>query len=294
VAEEAKTGSGGQDLHPPAIRIFAGLVLDRPRIMGVVNVTPDSFSDGGEAYPPSVAVARGLALNACGADIVDVGGESTRPGAEPVPVEQELARVVPVVEELAGRGVVVSVDTRRARVMEAAINAGAAIVNDVTALSGDEGSMQVVAGSAASVILMHMQGEPRTMQLAPQYDNVVQDVSRWLHDRIEACEVAGIAPERIAIDPGIGFGKTVDHNLDILAHLDFFARLGRPIVLGVSRKSFIARLNRNEAPKERVAGSLAAALLALSQGVHIFRVHDVAETQQALAVWQAIVYRRAN
>lgn len=294
MAEEAKTGSGGQGLHPSAIRIFAGLALDRPRIMGVVNVTPDSFSDGGEAYPPSVAVARGLSLHASGADIVDVGGESTRPGAEPVPVEQELARVVPVVEELAGRGIVVSVDTRRARVMEAAINAGAAIVNDVTALSGDEGSMQVVAGSAASVILMHMQGEPRTMQLAPRYDDVVQDVSRWLHDRIEACEVAGIARERIAIDPGIGFGKTVDHNLDILAHLDVFAGLERPIVLGVSRKSFIARLSRNEAPKERVAGSLAAALLALSQGVHIFRVHDVAETQQALAVWQAIVYRRAN
>jgi dihydropteroate synthase len=259
--------------------------------MGVVNVTPDSFSDGGDAYPPSAAIARGLALHASGADIVDVGGESTRPGAEPVPVEEELARVVPVVKELARSGVVVSVDTRRASVMSAATEAGAAIINDVSALAGDAGAMQVLACSGACVVLMHMQGNPRTMQLAPQYDDVVPDVCGWLRERIAACEAAGIARDRLAIDPGIGFGKTLEHNLDILAHLDAFVRLGRPVIVGVSRKSFIGRLSRDEAPKQRVAGSLAAALFSVLRGVHILRVHDVAETRQALAVWQAIAHK---
>lgn len=291
-ADECKAGRiAGAPVSPFT---FAGLVLDRPRIMGVVNVTPDSFSDGGDAYPPSAAIDRGLALHAAGAAIVDVGGESTRPGAEPVSVEEELARVIPVVKELARSGVVVSVDTRRAVVMSAAAEAGAAIINDVSALDGDPGAMQVLARNDTSVVLMHMQGDPRTMQLAPRYDDVVREVCAWLRERIAACEAAGIARDRLAIDPGIGFGKTVEHNVDILAHLDVFADLGRPLVLGVSRKSFIARLSRDEAPRDRFPGSLAAGLFALLHGVHILRVHDVDDTRQALAVWQAIVDKRFN
>lgn len=293
-ATDIGPGSEPSGAGHPAPLTFAGLVLDRPRIMGVVNVTPDSFSDGGDAYPSAAAIGRGLSLHAAGAEIVDVGGESTRPGADPVPVEEELARVVPVVEELVRSGVVVSVDTRRAAVMEAAMEAGATIINDVSALAGDPGSMQVVARGQASVVLMHMQGDPRTMQLAPCYDDVVRDVCGWLRARIAACEAAGIAPGRIAIDPGIGFGKTVQHNLALLAHLDVLVGLGRPLVLGVSRKSFIARLSHGEPPKDRVAGSLAAALFGLLHGIHILRVHDVAETRQALAVWQAIADNGLN
>ena len=284
----------GASVRAAAPLAFAGLALDRPCIMGVVNVTPDSFSDGGDAYPPSAAIDRGLALHAAGAAIVDVGGESTQPGAERVPVDEELARIVPVIQELTRSGAVVSVDTRRAAVMEAAIDAGAAIINDVSALTGDPGSMQVVARSQASVVLMHMQGDPRTMQVTPRYNDVVREVCGWLCERIAACEAAGIAPNRLAVDPGIGFGKTVDHNLALLAHLDVFADLGRPLVLGVSRKSFIARLSRDEPPKNRVAGSLAAGLFGLLHGVHILRVHDVADTRQALAVWQAMTDKRFN
>jgi dihydropteroate synthase len=288
------TDAAGTASCPPAPLAFAGLDLDRPRIMGVVNVTPDSFSDGGDAYPRSAAIDRALALHAAGAAIIDVGGESTRPGAEPVPVEEELARVIPVIKELAGSGVLVSIDTRRAAVMEAAIEVGASVVNDVSGLAGDAGSIPLMARSQASVVLMHMQGDPRTMQAAPRYDDVVRDVCDWLRGRIAACETAGIAPTRLAVDPGIGFGKTLEHNLTILAHLDAFAGLGRPVVLGVSRKSFIARLSRDEPPKDRLPGSLAAGLLALLQGVHILRVHDVGETRQALAVWQAILDKRFN
>ena len=292
--EAAGTEGAGAAPRPSAPLTFAGLVLDRPRIMGVVNVTPDSFSDGGDAYPPSAAIDRGLALHAAGAAIVDVGGESTRPGAEPVPVEEERTRVVPVIKELARSGVVVSVDTRRAAVMEAAMEAGATVVNDVSALTADAGSMGLMAGGSASVVLMHMQGDPRTMQVAPRYDDVVRDVHGWLRRRIVACEAAGIARHRLAVDPGIGFGKTLEHNIDILAHLDAFADLGRPLILGVSRKSFVARLSCDEPPKDRVPGSLAAGLFALLHGVHILRVHDVAETRQALAVWQAIADKRLN
>lgn len=297
------TAAGAKAAHPEAAGpesrgftpvTFAGLVLDRPHIMGVVNVTPDSFSDGGDALDPAAAIDRGLALHAAGAAIVDVGGESTRPGAEPVPVDEELARVLPVIQELARSAVIVSIDTRRAVVMKAAIEAGATIVNDVTALAGDPASLPLMARSQASVILMHMQGDPRTMQLAPHYDDVVRDVCGWLGERIAACEAAGIARERLVIDPGIGFGKTLEHNLAILAHLEAFARLGRPIVLGVSRKSFIARLSRGEPPKARLPGSLAAGLFAVLQGVHILRVHDVAETRQALAVWYAIADNRLS
>ena len=267
---------------------FAGLSLDKPRLFGVINVTPDSFSDGGEALALSEALKRGRAMLDDGADILDVGGESTRPGAEPVSAEEERARVVPVVKGLSEMGALVSIDTRRAEVMAAAIDAGAGIVNDVTALTGDQNSLGLVADRGVAVVLMHMQGEPGSMQENPQYENAAEDVFGTLKARFEACEEAGILRHRIAVDPGIGFGKTVDHNLKILNRLDIYRGLGLPVLLGVSRKSFIAKLSRGEAPKNRVPGSLAAVLAAWAQGVWMFRVHDVAETRQALAVAQAI------
>jgi dihydropteroate synthase len=267
---------------------FAGLSLDKPRLFGVINVTPDSFSDGGEALALSEALKRGRAMLDDGADILDVGGESTRPGAEPVSAEEERARVVPVVKGLSEMGALVSIDTRRAEVMAAAIDAGAGIVNDVTALTGDQDSLGLVADRGVAVVLMHMQGEPGSMQENPQYENAAKDVFVTLKTRVEACEEAGIRRLRIAVDPGIGFGKTVDHNLEILNRLDIYRGLGLPVLLGVSRKSFIAKLSRGEAPKDRVPGSLAAVLAAWAQGVRMFRVHDVAETRQALAVAQAI------
>ena len=267
---------------------FAGLSLDKPRLFGVINVTPDSFSDGGEALALSEALKRGRAMFDDGADILDVGGESTRPGAEPVSAEEERARVVPVVKGLSEMGALVSIDTRRAEVMAAAIDAGAGIVNDVTALTGDQDSLGLVADRGVAVVLMHMQGEPGSMQENPQYENAAEDVFGTLKARFEACEEAGILRHRIAVDPGIGFGKTVDHNLEILNRLDIYRGLGLPVLLGVSRKSFIAKLSCGEAPKDRVPGSLAAVLAAWAQGVRMFRVHDVAETRQALAVAQAI------
>ena len=267
---------------------FAGLSLDKPRLFGVINVTPDSFSDGGEALALSEALKRGRTMLDDGADILDVGGESTRPGAEPVSAEEERARVVPVVKGLSEMGALVSIDTRRAEVMAAAIDAGAGIVNDVTALTGDQDSLGLVADRGVAVVLMHMQGEPGAMQENPQYENAAEDVFGTLKARFEACEEAGIRRHRIAVDPGIGFGKTVDHNLEILNRLDIYRGLGLPVLLGVSRKSFIAKLSRGEAPKDRVPGSLAAVLAAWAQGVWMFRVHDVAETRQALAVAQAI------
>lgn len=267
---------------------FAGLSLDKPRLFGVINVTPDSFSDGGEALALSEALKRGRAMLDDGADILDVGGESTRPGAEPVSAEEERARVVPVVKGLSEMGALVSIDTRRAEVMAAAIDAGAGVVNDVTALTGDQDSLGLVADRGVAVVLMHMQGEPGSMQENPQYENAAEDVFGTLKARFEACEEAGIRRLRIAVDPGIGFGKTVDHNLEILNRLDIYRGLGLPVLLGVSRKSFIAKLSRGEAPKDRVPGSLAAVLAAWAQGVRMFRVHDVAETRQALAVAQAI------
>jgi dihydropteroate synthase len=271
-----------------AAAVFAGLTLDVPRIMGVVNVTPDSFSDGGEAYEMASAIARGLALAEAGADIIDVGGESTRPGAQPVPVEEELRRVIPVIEALAARGLLVSVDTRHAAVMAAALPAGARIINDVTALTGDPDALKTVAASQAAVVLMHMQGDPRKMQDNPTYGDVVAEVSAYLAGRIAACEAAGIPRTRLAVDPGIGFGKTVAHNVALLQSLDRLRRLGCALVIGVSRKSFIARLSRGEAPTDRLGGSLAAALAAVARGAHILRVHDVAATVQALKVWQAV------
>jgi dihydropteroate synthase len=268
---------------------FAGLGLDRPRIMGVINVTPDSFSDGGDRFDPGRAAEDGLAMRAAGADILDVGGESTRPGAEPLSEEAEIDRVLPVVRALSAAGAPVSIDTRRARVMGAALEAGARIVNDVTALGGDPDSLSVAASAEAPVVLMHMQGEPRTMQAKPSYADAPLDIYDFLAERVAACAAAGIPPERIAVDPGIGFGKTVTHNLQVLDRLAVYHGLGCALLLGVSRKSFIGRLSRDEPPKGRVPGSLAAALAGLDRGAQIVRVHDVAETRQALMLWRAIV-----
>ncbi|TVR96702.1 MAG: dihydropteroate synthase [Rhodospirillales bacterium] len=280
------------DPHAASERTFAGLSLSSPRIMGVVNVTPDSFSDGGEALEPGAAVARGRDLADAGADIVDVGGESTRPGSTPVPEAVELARILPVVRDLARDGIRVSVDTRHARVMAAALDAGATIINDVTALTGDADALAMIAGTGAAVVLMHMQGDPGTMQDDPRYDDVVADVKAWLAQRVAACRVAGIGPDRIALDPGIGFGKTVEHNVRLLAELDAFRELGCAVAVGVSRKSFIARLSRGEAVKQRLGGSIAAGLWAVAEGADILRVHDVAATRQALEVWRAIADKR--
>ncbi|WP_119168624.1 dihydropteroate synthase [Algihabitans albus] len=269
---------------------FAGLSLERPLVMGVINVTPDSFSDGGDRLRAEQAISEGLAMADAGAAILDVGGESTRPGAQPVPVAEELHRVLPVIEALAGRGLAVSVDTRRPEVMRAAAAAGARILNDVTALTGDPESLETAAELGLPVVLMHMQGEPQTMQRAPTYAEVALDVFDALEGRVEACLAAGIPRERLAVDPGIGFGKTLAHNLHLLDNLALFHGLGCPLLLGVSRKSFIAKLMPDEGPppKQRLPGSLAAALAGVQRGAQILRVHDVAETCQALAVWQAI------
>jgi dihydropteroate synthase len=256
--------------------------------MAIVNVTPDSFSDGGETPDEDGAVARGLALTEAGADLVDVGGESTRPGADPVAAAEEMRRVLPVVRRLVAAGVTVSVDTRQADIMATVIACGAAIINDVTALTGDERALATVAASDVSIVLMHMQGEPRSMQVAPRYDDVVAEVGAWLASRVDVCVAAGIERERIAVDPGIGFGKTLDHNLRLLACLDQLRPPGCALVVGASRKSFLTRLGSDVPPRQRVAGSLAAALWAATKGVDIVRVHDVSETCRALAAWRAI------
>jgi dihydropteroate synthase len=267
---------------------WAGFPLDHPLVMGVLNVTPDSFSDGGRWFDGAGATARGHALLEAGADIIDVGGESTRPGAVPVPKDEEIRRVEPVVRALAKSGAVVSIDTRHAMVMAAALDAGARIVNDVSALTHDPGSLALIARRQAPVVLMHMRGEPQTMQRNPVYASPLIEVLQFLETRVGVCVAAGIPRESIAIDPGIGFGKLVSHNLELIAGIGAFHGLGHPVVLGVSRKSMIARLSRGEPTGERLAGSIAAALFAVQQGVQILRVHDVAETRQALAVWRAI------
>ncbi len=256
--------------------------------MGIINVTPDSFSDGGEAFAAPAAIARGRAMAEAGAEILDVGGESTRPGAEPVPVDVELDRVLPVVRALAEDGLCVSIDTRHAEVMKAAMEAGARIINDVTALTGDKASLSLAAASSAWVVLMHMRGDPRTMQDEPHYDDAPREVRDYLAERVAACEEAGIPCDRLAVDPGIGFGKTVEHNVAILNRLEELRAIGCPVVLGLSRKSMIARLSRDEPPSDRLAGSVAGALAGLARGADIVRVHDVAETRQALAVWEAV------
>jgi dihydropteroate synthase len=272
---------------------LAGLTLNQPRVMGIVNVTPDSFSDGGVRFDAGRAVADGLAMRAAGADIIDIGGESTRPGAAPVPVDEELRRVVPVVAALAAQGVLVSIDTRRAPVMRAALAAGARMLNDVSALTDSADSLAVAAQSDVPVVLMHMRGAPQTMQDDPVYADVALDVYDYLAARIAACTAAGIDRGRLVVDPGIGFGKTLQHNLRLLAHTAMLHALGCPVLIGVSRKRFIAGIDAQEGRaaggvQQRLGGSLAAALDSLYQGAQILRVHDVAETVQAVAVWRAL------
>ena len=271
-----------------AVPSFAGLPLDQPRLMGVVNVTPDSFSDGGDFLDAQLAIQHGLQLSDDGADILDVGGESTRPGSAPVSIDEELARVIPVIEGLAGKGKLISIDTRHAEVMRQAISAGAKIVNDVTALTGDPDSMGVCADTGVDVVIMHMQGEPQTMQDNPRYDDAASDIMAYLHERVAIMEAAGIGRDKIAVDPGIGFGKNLEHNLRVLSKLGDYADNNLPVLLGASRKSFITKIDRNVPPKDRIAGSVSAAIAGYIRGVRLFRVHDVAETRQALAVWDAI------
>jgi dihydropteroate synthase len=261
------------------------------KLMGVVNVTPDSFSDGGLYLDPEAAIAHGRELAAAGAEILDVGGESTRPGAEVVPAEEELRRVVPVVRGLAPleeHECLVSVDTSKARVAAAAVDAGAAIVNDVTALRGDGEMAVLCAERDVTVVLMHMRGDPRTMQDDPRYDDVVAEVKSFLVERVEAATASGIAEERIWLDPGIGFGKTAAHNLELLRRLGELRDLGRPLVIGTSRKSFIGKVD-GFAASERLGGTIASSVLAAAEGAEVLRVHDVAEMRQALTVAAAIL-----
>ena len=265
----------------------------RPRLMGVLNVTPDSFSDGGENLDPAAAIARGIQLAEAGLDILDIGGESSRPGAEPVKPETEMARVLPVLQGLAEARtafpkVQISIDTRHASVMSAALATGVDIVNDVTALAGDPASLTVVSNSVAAVVLMHMRGEPQTMNLAPAYEEVALDVFDELEDRVRACVDAGIPHHRIIVDPGIGFAKRGRHNLAILRSLALYHGLGCPVLLGVSRKGLGSESEARLAPKDRLPTSLAAALHALNQGVQMLRVHDVAETRRVVDLWQRL------
>ena len=270
------------------------LRLDRPQVMGIVNVTPDSFSDGGAHDTTDAAVAHALRLVEEGADVLDIGGESTRPGAAEVEVEEELRRVVPVIERLAAQvAVPISIDTSKPEVMRAAVQAGAGMINDVYGLRR-EGALDAAAALGVPVVLMHMQGEPRSMQAAPQYDDVVGEVHRFLAERIFAAEMAGIPKQRIVVDPGFGFGKDTAHNLQLLAQFERFVELGVPVLAGLSRKRSIGELTGRDVPADRVAGSVAAHLIAAQRGAAIVRVHDVAATVQALAVWRAMQAAQAT
>jgi len=264
------------------------LRLDRPRICGILNLTDDSFSGDGLRANVEAAVVQGVAMVEQGADMLDVGGESTRPGAGEVAVEEEIARVVPVIHALVESvGVPISIDTSKPEVMRAAVAAGAGFINDVYALRRD-GALDAAAELKVPVCLMHMLGEPRTMQHDPHYDDVVSEVRRFLAERIFACEMAGIDKKRIVVDPGFGFGKTLEHNLALLRALDQFAALGVPLMAGLSRKAMIGTLTGREGGADRAVGSAAAALLAVQRGAMIVRVHDVAATRDALAVWQGV------
>lgn len=254
--------------------------------MGILNVTPDSFSDGGKLPNSQQAVEHALHLIEQGADIVDIGGESTRPGAAPVPVEEELRRILPVLEALMAHNVPLSVDTRKPEVMRAAIKAGAAMINDVCAMQ-ESGAIEAVVDSNVAVCLMHMQGEPQTMQARPDYVDVVGEVNAFLAQRIAIAEARGISRERLVIDPGFGFGKTLEHNLTLLRHLDQLATLGIPVLAGLSRKSMLGQITGREV-SERVYASVAAAVLAAQKGAKIIRVHDVAATRDALSVIEAV------
>ncbi len=273
---------------------FAGLTMERPLLMGIVNVTPDSFSDGGLYDSKDAAIAHAAELALAGAAIVDIGGESTRPGSDAVEAREEAARVIPVIEGLAGLAAVISVDTRKASVARAGAEAGARILNDVSALTYDPKSAQVAAETGMSVVLMHAQGEPKTMQDDPRYDDVVLEVFDYLAARIAAAMEAGIDLSRIAADPGLGFGKTLAHNLALLKHTTLFHGLGVPLLIGASRKRFIQGLAGGVEPRSREPGSHAASIAAAGQGAQILRVHDVEGTSQALGVWRASVFGTEN
>jgi dihydropteroate synthase len=260
--------------------------LLRPLVMGIVNVTPDSFSDGGHHASSATAIAHAQRLIGDGADILDIGGESTRPGAATVSAQEELDRVIPVIEGLSGIPIPISIDTYKPEVMRAALVAGASLVNDVNALQAD-GALGVVAGGSAAVCLMHKQGDPQTMQQQPRYRDAVEEVVAFLSERITAAETAGIARERIVIDPGFGFGKTLAHNLALLRNLEAFSALGVPVLAGLSRKSMLGAITGRDV-EERTAASVAAALFAVQRGASIVRVHDVRETVDALKVWNAM------
>ncbi len=276
------------DLSPQLDCAGRMLVLDHPRIMGIVNVTPDSFSDGGEYATTDAAVEQALRLAEEGADILDIGGESTRPGADDVSLEEELRRVIPVIERLAKESVLpISIDTSKPEVMRAAVAAGAGMINDVYALRR-EGALDAAAELGVPVVLMHMLGEPRSMQMAPDYDDVVADVHRFLAERIFAAEMSGIPKKKIVIDPGFGFGKTTAHNLTLLAQLERFTDLGVPLLAGLSRKRTIGELTGRDDPHDRVYGSVAAHVIAAQHGAKLLRVHDVAATVDALKVWRAV------
>lgn len=259
-----------------------------PHVMGVVNVTLDSFSDGGKFINPDKAIEHGLKLVSQGATILDIGGESTRPGAQVINIEEEIARVVPVIKGLAGKVPWISIDSRNAKTMEVALSAGANIINDISALSYDPQSLSVAAEAKVPVFLMHMQGVPKDMQEKPSYSNVVSDVYQYLQQRIRVCETHRIDENMLVCDPGIGFGKTLEHNLLLLRNIKDFHGLGVPILLGTSRKSFIGQISAGEPPDDRIPGSLASALYGYSQRVQIFRVHDVAAHVQAFKVFEAI------
>ncbi len=267
-----------------------GLSLDRPRLMGILNVTPDSFSDGGRHAALDAALARAWALAEEGADILDIGGESTRPGAEPVDLATETARTVPVIAALRAGGypLPISIDTRNAAVARAALDAGAQLFNDVSALTHDAESLSVAVASGAAVCLMHAQGDPRTMQDAPAYADVLTEVQAYLAARVDAVEAAGVPRDRILVDPGIGFGKTTDHNLALIRGLSALHGLGCPILFGASRKRFIGQIGAAPAPDDRAPGSIAVAREALRQGAQVLRVHDVKETRQAVLLWAAL------
>ena len=285
-------GEGSDNLmFDIAPRIDCGgriLKLDRTRVMGIVNVTPDSFSDGGAHETSAAAIAHGLRLVAEGADVLDIGGESTRPGADEIGIEEELRRVIPVIEALASQvDVPISIDTSKPEVMRAAVEAGAGMINDVYALRR-EGALDAAAALGVPVVLMHMLGEPRTMQQSPEYDDVVGEVHRFLAERIFACEMAGIDKKNIVVDPGFGFGKNADHNLQLLARLQRLTELGVPVLAGLSRKKTIGDLTGRDSPADRVHGSVAAHLIAAQNGARIVRVHDVAATVDTLKVWEAV------
>jgi dihydropteroate synthase len=276
-----------ENIRSPRSRL-SGLSLDRPRIMGIVNVTPDSFSDGGSFLAAQSAIDHGLRLAEEGADILDIGGESTRPGSDAVPLDEELRRVMPVIEGLRARTEArISIDTRKAEVMRRAADAGADILNDVSALTHDPEALAAAAATGLPVMLMHAQGDPKTMNDNPRYTDVALDVFDFLESRIHACEKAGIPKAKLVVDPGIGFGKHLPHNVAVLSAMSLYHGLGVPVLLGASRKKLIGQLCNVEDARDRVPGSLAAALHSVAQGVQIVRVHDVAATRQALAIWHA-------